>query len=297
VSAARQLDLFAVAAPVAMPEPRLRLVPPLSFAPSRVSFFLGAHRPHWLGLSPHSLFVSHNTLKNRKSFPRAVAPWALDSGAFTEISQHGHHRMTAAAYARRVELYQREIGLLAFASQQDWMCEPVVLAKTGLSIEEHQRRTIDNYLELCSIAPSVPWMPVLQGWCGGDHLEHVEQYARRGIDLRKCERVGVGSICRRQGTIRAGLILLDVALTAGIRVHAFGLKANGLVESNLARMVSCDSMAWSTHERKKHAALLSQYRALGRAHELPRTGGQNKLACAVDWYHSVIAPRLGGASC
>jgi hypothetical protein len=28
----------------------------------------------------------------------------------------------------------------------DWMCEPFMLAKTGLSVREHQQRTVTNYL-------------------------------------------------------------------------------------------------------------------------------------------------------
>ena len=62
------------------------------------------------------------------------------------------------AYAEAVRRYRDEIGQLAFASQQDWMCEPFMLQKTGLTIEEHQRRTVNNFLELQSIAPDLPWL-------------------------------------------------------------------------------------------------------------------------------------------
>jgi hypothetical protein len=176
-----------------------------------LSFYLGSHRPHWLALSDRSLFVSHMTLRARKTLPVARTNWALDSGGFSEITLRGGYRDSAAQYAAKVLRYQSEIGRLDFASVQDWMCEPFVLLKTGLSIEEHQRRSVQSYLDLCELAPGVPWMPVLQGWCWGDHQDHVEMFARAGVDLTKLPRVGVGSICRRQKTIRASLILEDLA--------------------------------------------------------------------------------------
>jgi hypothetical protein len=43
------------------------------------------------------------------------------------------------------------------------MCEPSMPHKTGLSIAEHQTRTLSNYEELLRLAPELPWVPVLQG--------------------------------------------------------------------------------------------------------------------------------------
>ena len=66
----------------------------------------------------------------------------------------------------------------------DWMCEESVLRKTGLTVEgHHQRRTMENFLELKSKAPELPIVPVLQGWTIGDYWRHVEQYGRAGVDL------------------------------------------------------------------------------------------------------------------
>lgn len=39
-----------------------------------------------------------------------------------------------------------------------------MLARTGLTVREHQERTIANFLELRRIAPGLPFIPVLQGW-------------------------------------------------------------------------------------------------------------------------------------
>ncbi|WP_405736421.1 hypothetical protein OG607_44905 [Streptomyces sp. NBC_01537] len=48
-----------------------------------------------------SLFISRNRLKDRKTFPRARAPWALDSGSFTELKDHGRWRITTGRVRRR----------------------------------------------------------------------------------------------------------------------------------------------------------------------------------------------------
>jgi hypothetical protein len=63
-----------------------------------------------------------------------------------------------------------DVGLLAYVAPMDWMCEPLVLAKTGLSVAEHQRRTVRNYIVLRGLAPDLHFMPVLQGWQPSHYL-------------------------------------------------------------------------------------------------------------------------------
>ena len=63
------------------------------------------------------------------------------------------------------------------------MCEPEQLAMTGLTVEEHQRRAVDNFVELRDLAPDLPIVPVVQGWTIGSHLRCVEMYAAAGVDL------------------------------------------------------------------------------------------------------------------
>lgn len=72
-----------------------------------------------------------------------------------------------------------ETGGLAWAAIQDWMCEPTIIRRTGLSVEEHQERTMLSWLELNNIAPELPWLPVLQGWTRGDYLHHIDAYGLR----------------------------------------------------------------------------------------------------------------------
>ena len=213
------------------------------------TFYLGTHRPHWLGLVDVPLFVSHRRLRSVRRLPRARAPWVLDSGGFTELSQHGAWRTSTAEYIRAARRYRDEIGSLRWAAIQDWMCEPEMLRKTKLSVAEHQRRTIASLLDLRAAAPDIPWAPVLQGWAWGDHEQHAEAYEAAGINLRAEPIVGVGSICRRQATIRASLVLSWLA-AAGLRLHGFGFKIGGLVTS-ASHLVSADSMAWSLNGKKQ----------------------------------------------
>ena len=111
--------------------------------------------------------------------------WALDSGAFSELSAYGKWTLTPEEYVAAVRRYAKEIGHLDWAAPQDWMCEPFILAKTGLSVVEHQRRTIANYLRLKELAPDLPFAPVLQGWDLADYLACAAMYEAAGWISRR----------------------------------------------------------------------------------------------------------------
>ena len=206
------------------------------------------HHPHWLERAPFPLFVSHRRLAARRRLPRAATAWALDSGGFSELRLHGGWRTTPNEYVAAVRLYRDEIGSLEWAAPMDWMCEPFMLAKTGLTVAEHQLRTVQNYLELRSLAPDLPFVPALQGWRRDDYLRCVELYQRAGIDLAVEPLVGVGSVCRRQATGEIEAIVHSLA-SMGLRLHGFGVKASGLVRYADC-LVSADSLAWSFEARR-----------------------------------------------
>jgi hypothetical protein len=122
-----------------------------------------------------------------------------------------------------------------------------MLKATGLTVEEHQRRTIASVQELRALG--APVIPVLQGWSLWDYLRHVEDYDRAGIDLTRETVVGVGTVCRRQQTTMVST-LMQMLRADGIRTHGFGFKATGLRASHDA-MTSADSLAWSYHARRE----------------------------------------------
>lgn len=223
-------------------------------------FFLGTHQPHWLWRPQvdFPLFVSHRQLARRRRFRRASREWALDSGGFTILKDHGRWIITPGQYVAAVRRYRDEIGQLSWCAPQDWMCEPAVIgggvfggqrfAGTGLSVAEHQRRTVANFLELTTLAPDLPFIPVLQGWDLADYLRCVELYTTAGIDLTKLPLVGLGSVCRRQSTGEIALIVTTLA-RMGLKLHGFGVKTGGLHLYG-HHLASADSMAWSYAARR-----------------------------------------------
>ena len=251
-------------------------------------FYLGVHRPHWLEGSDVPLFVSHRTLKGRRTYPRARVGWALDSGGFTELSTYGEWRTSPEEYVDAVRRYRDEVGNLEWAAPQDWMCEPFIVAETGLSVAEHQQRTIANYLTLRTLAPELPFIPVLQGWELTEYHAHVEAYARAGVDLTSEPLVGVGSVCRRQDTAQAEWIVRT--LTAlGLRLHGFGVKVGGLARM-ADSLTSADSMAWSYSARRSpplagctHRSCQNcwRYARRWRDHVVGRMGGTGQLMMAI----------------
>lgn len=217
--------------------------------------------------------VSHRRLAKRESFPRALAPWVLDSGGYSELSMFGRWVTTPAAYLDAVATYQAEIGLLEWAAPQDWMCEPWVMEKTGLSVREHQERTVNNYLELK--ASGLPFIPVLQGYGLDDYLACVEMYESAGVDLEAEPIVGLGTMCRRQETKEAEAIIYALQ---PLRLHGFGCKADGLRRYG-DLLTSADSMAWSFEARKRRPG------CAGKA------SCANCLHYALEWRGRTLTPR------
>lgn len=224
-------------------------------------FFLGTHETSWLARLDVPLFISHRRLARRRSMPVARCDWALDSGGFTELSMHGAWRTTVTEYVEAVDRYAAEIGRLAWAAPMDWMCEPFMVEKTGLSVREHQERTVANYLE---IRDQGPFIPVLQGWTLGDYERCLDLYAQAGVDLRGEAMVGVGSVCRRQHTSEVGAIV-DMLAGEGLRLHGFGVKKLG-VRQYAHQLESADSMAWSFRARRSKPLLGCTHKSCANCH-------------------------------
>lgn len=214
-------------------------------------FYLGTHIPSqaWFDLGI-PLFVSRTRLEGRRRLPRATAPWALDSAGYTAL-HNGGYRVTVEEYAEEVLRYDDEIGCLDWAACMDWMCEPSVLLGTGLTVRDHQARTIENFLALREHVGRLA-APVLQGWLAGQHEEHVAMYAAAGVDLWQERIVGVGSICRRNADYSIAMIVRPLA-ASGLRLHGFGVRSSAL-KTLAADLASADSMAWSAAGRRDKLA-------------------------------------------
>jgi hypothetical protein len=212
-------------------------------------FFVGLHQP---SDAKHvdAAFISVNRIRNRKS-AFVVGDWIMDSGAFTELERHGAYREAPEVYAAQVKRWASNGNLLAAVSQ-DYMCEPFMLARTGLTLADHQRLTIERYdaLMACDTG-GVYIMPVLQGYAPADYVSHIRQYGDR---LKPGMWVGVGSVCKRNGDPSAieDVLIAIKAERPDLRLHLFGVKTTALKSKAVRDMAfTADSLAWSFAARKQ----------------------------------------------
>lgn len=248
-----------------------------------MSFYLGGHRPYWLSDSPVPMFISATTLGEYKGYdekwPIALrggmgnAPWALDSGGFTELKIHGEWRQHPDDYGGAVVRFMDEYGMLPpdFVATQDWMCEPVVIkggtykgvtfAGTGLTIRDHIELTVENYLYLAEEFYFVPWLIPMQGYRIDDYLLCEQMLLDAGVDLTGefhgdgsgRPLIGLGSVCRREATSEV-LEIVQTFADKGYRLHGFGVKTDGLKRYGHL-LDSADSMAWSYAARMENIRL------------------------------------------
>lgn len=222
-----------------------------------VKFYVGLHQP---ADAQHFdlACISINRLRGRKK-QVPCGDVLVDSGAFTEIFKHGRYRHTVEEYAAELHrLFTSGVVNIAAAVAQDYMCEPFILAKTGMTIEEHQRLTIERYDALVAelerlFDGAVPFhvMPVLQGFAPQDYVNHIRMYVDR---LKPGMWVGVGSVCKRQGDPRAIMAVLQAiaAERPDLLLHGFGVKITSLVHPGVRSLLAtADSMAWSFAARKQ----------------------------------------------
>lgn len=207
-----------------------------------MKFYLGLHHPSD-ARHVERAFISVNSLKRRRSLA-AKGEWIIDSGAFTMLALHGRYLSPAGDYADLVRRFASP--RLVAAVSQDYMCEPFMLAKTGLTVADHQRLTIERYDELkaCDLG-GVYLMPVLQGYAPEDYARHVRDYGER---LGRGAYVGVGSVCKRNARPSAIAEVLKAILAErpDLKLHGFGVKKTALADAEVVdRLFSADSMAWS----------------------------------------------------
>jgi hypothetical protein len=261
------------------------------------------------------LFVSDHRL-SRGRLPRALGPWALDSGGFTILQMRGRWTVTPEQYAARVRRYCDRVKGLLWCAPQDWMCEPAIIhggtfgtlkfVGTGLSVLEHQQRTVANLIHLRRIAPDLPWVPVLQGYSLRDYLRCIDLYSDAGIDLAAESLLGLGSVCRRQATSEIGEIVTAVRDAGLTRLHGFGVKTQGLqLYGHL--LTSADSQAWSARARRerirlpghphRNCASCLQWALTWRADLLGETGARAVTKPATAPAGSKAPPRAAACEC
>lgn len=211
-------------------------------------FYIGLHKP-WQASHFARACLSVRSLRTRRK-PIDCPAILLDSGAFTELHLYGGYRQPEAAYATEI---RRLAGLISIeaAVAQDYMCEPFMLKRTGLTVAEHQALTIDRYDRLAACQLPCPVMPVLQGYQPADYVRHLAAYGDR---LAEGMWVGVGSVCKRNANPNAILDVLHAIAwrRPDIRLHGFGIKRTALEHDGVrALLASANSMAWSYAARRE----------------------------------------------
>lgn len=281
--------------------------------------YFNTHCASWLWdpkhkqvLAGRTLFVAVPRLRSRKSpFPPALHPYCIDSGGFSELQKHGRWTITAVEYVALIRRIVSQLGpnLCRWVAPMDLMCEDLVIyggtgprgitfkgtrevrgLKLGdpeqdrtTAVRIHQRLTVDNYLELTSLAPEIPWIPVLQGQTLSDYESCDQLYQEAGVALAQASVVGLGSVCRRQATSEIEDIVSHFH-AKGYRLHGFGVKTLGLARY-AQKIVSADSLAWSEDGR--------------RSDPLPGHTHKNCANCpdwAIRWHQRIVRQHLTPAA-
>lgn len=180
---------------------------------------------------------------------------ALDSSGYVAMRRYGGYSWPLEAYVFRV------VASFPWAwySAPDYSCEPA-LAGCRTSVRFRQAATIALYRECTRISrrADLPGpVPVLQGWWPEDYQRCWEMLVLPAT----VSLVGVGSVCSRPvhgpDGLMAVLERLDRVLPAGVQLHLYGVKSQGIEtlmrEDALGgRVRSVDSMAWDVEARARH---------------------------------------------
>jgi hypothetical protein len=172
-------------------------------------------------------------------------PVSLDSAGFVALHRYGSFPWTVREYVELATAYPWD-----WWAQMDLCCEPEV-AKDRSEVRRRVAATVRLLSECRTEAARQgidPPMPVLQGWEPGDYLECAEAMGELP------SLVGVGSVCRRDWSGRAGMLsvveALDRALPSRTRLHLFGVKGSAIRRlAGHPRVHSVDSMAWDLDAR------------------------------------------------
>ena len=190
-------------------------------------FWLGVHHPDWLERTDVPLMLSHRSLQHRKTLPRARGPWILDSGGFTELAAGAHYATSSRDYVANVRRLADQIGNLESPPSRTGCAKRPARAHgpaRGRPPASDHRKLPGS----AEFAPDLPWLPVLQGQTLSDYLHHVDAYTSYGINLWSLPLIGLGSVCRRQGTVDASRLVLDLARLK-LPLHGFGFKTTSLI--------------------------------------------------------------------
>lgn len=213
-------------------------------------FYPGLHQPCDVRHFERAMVSVNRLRRYRRPNRLGFNDWIMDSGAFMELKQYGRYRHEVQEYAAEVRRWL-DVGQLQAVVSQDYMCEPLILERTGLTVYCHQLLSVERYLALRLLLGGVYVMPVIQGYTPEEYARHVRMYAAR---LEPGAWAGVGSVCKRNSDPReiARILWAIHGERPDLRLHGFGLKTTALKSPEIRTLLySADSMAWSFAARRQ----------------------------------------------
>jgi hypothetical protein len=186
--------------------------------------------------------------------------WMVDCGGSPDsIKANGGHPLSISDYLDYLEAPPTRYGdaaddvTLDRFALRDWPCEPAVRDILDASVDDLQRRTVDDHIRMLDALDSrdidADPVAVIQGWDVDDYLRHVDMMRDHGL---LTDHVGIGSVCRRgsPGDIRDVVYRVRRNLPARVQVHGFGVKKSVLdAPDTLTVFDSVDSAAWENRLR------------------------------------------------
>jgi hypothetical protein len=185
----------------------------------------------------------------------------VDGAGFSQVFKHGRWLWGPDEHEKRMSAVESGLGAENVDGYftQDWMCEPVIIQGghgahgTGLSVEEHQRRTVQSGVDLERINPRRKWVHTVQGYTLAEYERCIQMYFDVGIDLMQRETVAFGSMCKRgpdAAPIAAALFRL-LGGPEGPRKHILGFNILalvaliGMLTPDEQNVLDADSASWS----------------------------------------------------
>jgi hypothetical protein len=107
-------------------------------------------------------------------------------------------------------------------------------------------RTVENLLKYSKRYDWVPWLPVIQGWCGKPESVRrcIDLYRKHGV-LEEFSYFAVGNLCvEDRGDVIYRTVKIVREELPDVKIHVFGLKLNALRRVS-GLIDSFDSLAWS----------------------------------------------------
>jgi hypothetical protein len=186
---------------------------------------------------------------NRSMIPNSVKRLFLDSGGYSFFTKWGKYPFSVEEYVSFVNTIVNEFPVTEVAIM-DYPCEPDVNRQNLKTNKERIDMTIQNALECIDYDPTLPWVPVVQGYTLQEYLYCIQEYKNAGLYDDDFHLWAIGSLCARKkiGGIRH--IITNLSKVIKWPIHTFGMTITALRDAQIFFAIhSSDSGAWSFNAR------------------------------------------------